>query len=127
MEHLAELEGVFLALQLQGTADEDEDTASGAGRLAINGGDMVLTLLEREASELGSDGLGAGQFLTFEGKHGTILVEGGKACTIVVKDGVIVIHEGFGKVVGIHRHGCCSRALHTARKPCCSITCKRLH
>lgn len=41
--------------ELQIAADEDEHAADGARGLAIDGGDAVLTLLEREAGELGHD------------------------------------------------------------------------
>jgi len=67
MEHLAEFESVLLARELEVAANEDEHAAGGARRLAIDGGDAVLALLEREASELGYDILGALYFLTFEG------------------------------------------------------------
>lgn len=55
MEHLAELKGVLFAGELETTGDEDKHPASWTRRLTINGGDVVLALLEREASELGND------------------------------------------------------------------------
>ena len=57
MEHLAELESVLFASELEIAANEDEHAAGGARGLAIDGGDAVLTLLEREAGELGHDAL----------------------------------------------------------------------
>lgn len=74
MEHLAELEGVLFAGELEVTADEDEHAAGGAGGLAIDGGDAVLALLEREAGELGDDVWGALDLLTLESEHGLVLV-----------------------------------------------------
>ena len=74
MKHLAELESMLLANELEVTADEDEH-AAGAGRLAIDGGDVVLALLERKAGEFNDDALRALDLLTFEGQHGTFLVE----------------------------------------------------
>ena len=55
MEHLAELEGVLFTGELEIAADADEHAAGGARGLAIDGGDAVLALLEREAGELGND------------------------------------------------------------------------
>ena len=57
MEHLAELESVLFTGELEIAADENEHAADGARGLAIDGGDAVLTLLEREAGELGHDAL----------------------------------------------------------------------
>jgi hypothetical protein len=54
-KYLTELEGVLFASKLEIAADKDEHTASGAGGLAVDGGDGVLALLEGEAGELGHD------------------------------------------------------------------------
>lgn len=54
-KYLTELEGMLLASKLEIAADEDEHAASGAGGLAVDGGDGVLALLEGEAGELGHD------------------------------------------------------------------------
>ena len=72
---LAELESVLFAGELEVAADEDEHAAGGARGLAINGGDAVLALLEREAGELSDDVLRALDLLAFEGQHGALLVQ----------------------------------------------------
>lgn len=54
-KYLTELEGMLLTSKLEIAADEDEHAASGAGGLAVDGGDGVLALLEGEAGELGHD------------------------------------------------------------------------
>ncbi len=74
MEYLAELESVLFAGELEVTADEDEHTSGGARGLAIDGGDAVLALLERERGELGDDVGGALDLLAFESEHGLVLV-----------------------------------------------------
>ena len=55
MEHLAELKGVLFVGELETAGDEDKHPAGWTRGLTINGGDVVLALLEREASELGND------------------------------------------------------------------------
>ena len=47
VEHLAELEHMILAGQLQVAADEHHHAALRARGLAVDGGDVVLALLER--------------------------------------------------------------------------------
>lgn len=68
MEHLTELENVLFADKLEVTRDENEH-ATGSGRLAIDGTDGVLTLLKRKAVKLSSDGLRALNLLAFEGQQ----------------------------------------------------------
>lgn len=46
---------MLLTGELEIAADEDEHAAGWARGLAIDGGDAVLALLEREACELGHD------------------------------------------------------------------------
>lgn len=55
MEHLAELESVLFAGELEVAGNEDEHATGGPGRLAIDGGDAVLALLEGKTGELGDD------------------------------------------------------------------------
>lgn len=55
--------------KLESAADKDEHSSGGAGRLAIDGGDVVLALTEREAGELGNDVLRALYLLTLESQH----------------------------------------------------------
>lgn len=85
MEHLAEFEGVLFTSELEITADEDEHAAVGTGRLTINGGDGVMTLLERKGSKFGDDVGGTLNLLTFESEHGTFLVKSGESTTVVVE------------------------------------------
>ncbi|KAF2611779.1 hypothetical protein F2Q70_00012608 [Brassica cretica] len=102
---LAELEGVLLAGELEVAGDENEHTGGGTRRLAVDGGDVVLALLERERCELGDDVLDSKDLLTFEGEHGSFLVETGEADTVVVEGRVVVLDEGLSHRIGIHlRH-----------------------
>lgn len=55
MEHLTEFESMLFSSELKIAADKDEHATSGTGRLAINGANGVLALLEGEARELGYD------------------------------------------------------------------------
>lgn len=52
MEHLAELERVLFTGELEIAADEDEHATGGTRGLAIDCGDAVLALLEREVGQL---------------------------------------------------------------------------
>ncbi|GLT86706.1 hypothetical protein SLE2022_048270 [Rubroshorea leprosula] len=88
--------------ELEVTTDEDTHPASGTGRLAIDGGDTMLTLLEGEIGEFGHDVLRALDLLTFEGQHRTFLVEICKAGTIRIEGAVVVLDEGLGQGVRIH-------------------------
>lgn len=105
MKELAELEGVLLTGKLQGTTDENEDAFAGAGRLAINGGDAMFALRERQGSELGNDGLGTLNSLAFKGEHRVILIERDELRAIGVEDGVVMVNEGPGDGVGIDHGG----------------------
>lgn len=75
------------------TTDEDEGAGVDAGGLGIDGADGVLAVLEREGSELGDDVVSALNLLTFEGEHGTFLVEVCECGTVAVEGGVVVPHE----------------------------------
>ena len=74
-EYLAELESVLFAGELKVSADEDEHAGVDAGGLAVDGGDGVVALLEREGSELSDDAGSALDLLPFEGQHGTLLIQ----------------------------------------------------
>lgn len=102
MEHLAELEGVLLAGELEITADEDEHAVVDAGGLAVNGGDGVEALLEGKGGELGDDVGGALDLLTLEGQHGTFLVEIRQSGTVAVEGAVVVLHKCLCQRVWIH-------------------------
>jgi len=101
-EYLAEFESVLFTGELEVAADEDEHAAVDTGRLAVDGGDGVVALLEREASELGDDVGSALDLLAFEGEHGSILVEIGQTWTVVVEGGVVVLYECLCQRVWIH-------------------------
>jgi len=102
MEHLAELESVLFASELKIPGDKDEHAAGGTRRLAIDGGDVVLALLEGEAGELSDDVLRALDLLAFKGQHGSFLVERNQPCAIRIEGGVVVLHESLGNCVWIH-------------------------
>jgi len=76
---------VLFAGELKVAADEDEHAAVDTGRLAVDGGDGVVALLEREGSELGDDVGSALDLLAFKGEHGSILVEIGQAWAVGVE------------------------------------------
>jgi len=93
MEHLAELKRVLFTSKLEITANKDEHTTGGSRWLAINGGDAVLALLKREASELRDDVLRPLDLLAFESQHGSFLVEIRQTGAIRVEQSVVVLHE----------------------------------
>ena len=93
---------MLLASELEITGDEDEHTAGGTRGLAIDGGDVVFALLEREAGELGDDVLRALDLLPFEGQHGSFLVKRDQSSTIRIEGGVVVLHESLRYCVWIH-------------------------
>lgn len=64
--YLTELQGMLLAWELEITGDENEHPAGGSRRLAVNGGDLMLTLLKRQPGELRHDVLGSHEFLPLE-------------------------------------------------------------
>ena len=88
--------------ELKIAADEDEHATSGAGRLAIDSANGVLTLLEGEASKLGDNIRRALDLLTFKRQHRSVLVEISKTSSIGVKGRVIMIDECLSHRVGIH-------------------------
>lgn len=96
---------MLLAGELEVAGDENEHTGGGTRRLTVDGGDVVLALLERERGELGDDVLRALDLLTLEGQHGSFLVETGEADAVVVEGRVVVLDEGLRHGIGIHlRH-----------------------
>lgn len=88
--------------ELQATTDKDEHATSGARGLTINGGDVVLALLEWETGQLGDDVLTPLDLLTLEGQHGSVLVEARKPSTVRIEGGVVVLHECLCQRVWIH-------------------------
>ncbi|CAL0335006.1 unnamed protein product [Lupinus luteus] len=67
--------GVLFAGELEVTADEDKHGSVDAGRLAINCGDLVKTLLKGERGEFSNDVMSTLDLLTLKSEHGTFLIE----------------------------------------------------
>lgn len=76
MEHLAKLERVLFAGELEITGHENKHSTGGARRLAINGGDLMLALLEGQTGEFTSNILHPKEFLALKREHGSFLIEG---------------------------------------------------
>lgn len=76
---------MLLAGELQITGDEDEHTAGGAGRLTVDGGDVMLALLEGQSGELGDDAGRSHEFLALKGQHGSVLIEIGQGGPIGIE------------------------------------------
>ncbi|XP_020202557.1 uncharacterized protein LOC109788280 [Cajanus cajan] len=86
---------VLFSGELEVAADEDEHAGVDAGGLAVDGGDGVVALLEREGSEFGDDVGGALDLLALEGEHGTILIETHQACSVGVEGAVVVLYKAW--------------------------------
>ncbi|CAL0314835.1 unnamed protein product [Lupinus luteus] len=99
MKHLAELGGVLFPGELEVTADEDEHDSVDARRLAINGGDLVKTLLKGERGEFSNDVMSTLDLLTLKSEHGTFLIEVSKCSTISIEGGVVVLYECFHQCI----------------------------
>jgi hypothetical protein len=96
---------VFFSGELEITGDENEHTGSRTRRLTINGGDVMLALLERKRGELSDDALDSLDLLTFEGEHRSFLIETSETDTVGVEGGIVMFDEGLRYSVGIHlRH-----------------------
>ncbi|KAJ6702202.1 hypothetical protein OIU74_013366 [Salix koriyanagi] len=65
----------MFAGELEITGDKNKHTTSRTRRLAINGGDVMLALLERESNKFRNDILGSLRLLTFKSKHRTVLIQ----------------------------------------------------
>ncbi|MCO5611855.1 hypothetical protein L7F22_066114 [Adiantum nelumboides] len=61
--------------KLHVAVDKDEHTTTGPRKLAVDYGDIVLTLLECQAREIAHDVLHARDLLALESEHRAILVE----------------------------------------------------
>lgn len=94
--YLAEPELVLLSGELEVTSYKDEDAADERRRLAVDGGDGVVALLERQLRELPTDLVGAQDLLPLEGEHGGLVVEACERGTVGVEEVVVVIHKGLG-------------------------------
>jgi hypothetical protein len=107
---LGELHGVLLGGGAYGAGDEDEHASLGPRRLAVDGDDLVLAVLEGERAELAGDGGRALEFLALEGEHGGVLVQRHQRGAVGVERPVVVLHEGLGHRVRVHRHASPRRA-----------------
>ena len=67
--NLGELHGVLVGGSADGAGDEDEHASLGPRRLAVDGDDLVLAVLEGERAELAGDGGRALELLALEGEH----------------------------------------------------------
>ena len=101
-KYLTELEDMLFTRKLEIAADKDKHATSGAGGLAVDGGDVVLALLEGEGGELGDDVLWALDLLALESQHGTLLVKIGQRGSIRIERGVVVLHESLWHFVWVH-------------------------
>lgn len=104
MERLGELDGVLLGAGADRAGDEDEHASLGSRRLAVDGDDLVLAMLEGERAELAGDGGRALELLALEGEHGGVLVQPHQRGAVGVERPVVVLHEGLGHRVRVHRH-----------------------
>jgi len=102
MEHLAELESMLFTSELEATGDEDEHAAGGTRRLAVDGGDCVLALLERESGELRYDALRSLDLLTFKSQHGSVLIQVRQSRTVRIERRVVVLDKRLRYVVWVH-------------------------
>jgi hypothetical protein len=101
-DHLGELEGVLALADLQCAGDEDEHAAGGAGRQAVDGGNLVLARSERKGGELLRNSGGAHVLVALEGEHGALLVEPHQRRPVGVERRVVVVHERPRHAVGVH-------------------------
>lgn len=104
-KYLTELQGMLLARELEITGDKNEHPAGGARGLAINGGDVMLTLLKRQSRELRHDVLGSHDFLALESQHRSILIEVREPGPIGIERWVVMLHESLCHCVWIHPDG----------------------
>lgn len=96
---------MLFAGELEVTGDENEHTGSRTRRLAIDGRDVMLALLEGKRGELSDDALDSLDLLTFEGEHGSFLVETSETDAVGIEGGIVMFDEGLRYSVGIHlRH-----------------------
>jgi len=67
--NLGELHGVHVGGGADGAGVDDEHASLGPRRLAVDGDDLVLAVLEGERAELAGDGGRALELLALEGEH----------------------------------------------------------
>lgn len=101
-KYLTELERVLLPDELEISGDENKHPAGGARRLTIDGTDLVLALLKRQAGELGHDILGTHGFLALESEHRAVLVQVREPGPIGIERRIVVLHECLRHCVWIH-------------------------
>lgn len=88
--------------KLQVPAHKHEHPSGRPRRLAIDSGDVMLALLERQAVELGADVLSSQDLLSLERQHGALVIQRNECLPVGVELRVVVLHEGLGQAIGIH-------------------------
>ena len=101
-KYLTELEGMLFAGNLKISTDEDEHATRGARGLAIDGGDVVLALLEGEGGELSDDVGWALDLLPLEGQHRTFLVQIRQSRSVRIESRVVVLDKRLRHFVWVH-------------------------
>jgi hypothetical protein len=102
VEHLTELERMLFSRKLETAAYEHQHAAGGTRRLAIDCGNDVLALLERQTVELGSNVMCALDLLTFKRQHRCLIVQAHQCDPVGVELRVVVLHECLGQAIRIH-------------------------
>lgn len=87
---------MLLSGELEISADKHEHAAEDRRRLAVDGRDGVLALLEWQLCELPADPLHAYDLLSLEGQHRAAVVEAGEGGAVGVEEVVVVVHECLG-------------------------------
>jgi hypothetical protein len=104
LEGLGEVHGVLLLVDEKSTSNKNNDTTLLVGGLGIDGGDLVLDLLEGEADKLLSNGLGAEDGRRLKGEHRVRSVERSEALAISVKGVVVELNKLLGDILKVSGH-----------------------
>lgn len=75
MKHLAKVKRMFFTGKSEGAANEDDDAASGGGRLGVDGADEVVAFIKGQMIKLETDMINTMKPLTFKSQHGGLMVE----------------------------------------------------
>ena len=100
LEALGVVHRLLLLIDEESAGDEDNDSIC-AGGLGVEGGNLVLNLLEGESAELLSDGRDTLDRACLEGKHRLVTVEASQASAVSVKGLVVELHKLLGDSVEI--------------------------
>jgi hypothetical protein len=93
LEGLGVVHRALLLIDKELAGDKDEDATLGNGGLGIEGGNLVLDLLERQSRELLSNVLSTEDRSGLEGQHGLLAVERDEALAIGVEGVVVELDE----------------------------------